>query len=117
MPRVYLAANSGARIGFAQDVKKKLNVVWNDSQKPEDGFQSLCVDCDNADDPVLKQIEHSKTKDGRYKIDAVIGKEVNFNFTSLPHIKQILTVLNICCKLKKIKCHLICFSFYNIKYF
>ncbi|KAI1717267.1 carboxyl transferase domain-containing protein [Ditylenchus destructor] len=83
MPRVYLAANSGARIGFAQDVKKKLNVVWNDSQKPEDGFQSLCVDCDNADDPVLKQIEHSKTKDGRYKIDAVIGKENDIGVENL----------------------------------
>lgn len=75
MPRVYIAANSGARIGFADDVKRKLNVVWNDSDHPEDGFQYLNIDCESSDDAVLKQIEYTKKGD-KFCIDAVIGKEV-----------------------------------------
>lgn len=34
MPRVYIAANSGARIGFASDIKNHLNIVWNDDDRP-----------------------------------------------------------------------------------
>lgn len=79
MPRVYVAANSGARIGFANDVKDKLNVVWNDNDHPEDGFQYLNVDCKSADDPVLSQIEYTKKGD-KYCIDAIIGKEVELIF-------------------------------------
>lgn len=75
MPRVYLAANSGARIGFANDVKKKLNIVWNDPQKPEDGYKFLSVDADSEKDAVLEQIEYTKC-DNNYRIDAIIGKEV-----------------------------------------
>lgn len=79
MPRVYLAANSGARIGFANDIKKNLNIEWNDPEKPEDGYRYLKVDCESDSDPVLNQIEYTKLngKKTNYRIDAVIGKEVD----------------------------------------
>uniref|UniRef100_A0A915CZJ9 Acetyl-CoA carboxylase n=1 Tax=Ditylenchus dipsaci TaxID=166011 RepID=A0A915CZJ9_9BILA len=83
MPRVYVSVNSGARIGFAMDVKKKLNVVWNDNQRPEDGFQCLTVDCEGPDDSVLQQIEYTKAEDGRYRIDAIIGKENDLGVENL----------------------------------
>lgn len=82
MPRVYVSANSGARIGFAKDVKSKLNVVWNDSERPEDGFKCLNVDCDSQEDPVLDQIEYTQ-KDGKYCIDAIIGKEDDIGVENL----------------------------------
>lgn len=84
LPRVYLAANSGARIGFANDVKKKLNIEWNDPEKPEDGYRYLSVDCENDLDPVLKQIEYTKLNNEKtsYRIDAVVGKEVTLFFTN-----------------------------------
>lgn len=38
VPRIYLAANSGARIGLADEVKSKLKVQWNDND-PSKGIQ------------------------------------------------------------------------------
>ena len=31
---MYLAANSGARVGLAQEVKERLQVEWNDPRDP-----------------------------------------------------------------------------------
>lgn len=74
MPRVYIAANSGARIGFAMDIKKRLNVVWKDQNNPIE-VKYLSVDSDGENDPILEQVEHTLV-DGNQRIDAVIGKEV-----------------------------------------
>jgi hypothetical protein len=74
LPRVYIAANSGARIGFAMDIKKRLNVVWKDQNNPIE-VKYLSVDNEGENDPILKQVEHTLV-DGNQRIDAVIGKEV-----------------------------------------
>ena len=41
LPVVYLAANSGARVGLASEVKQCLQVAWNDGQDPAKGFKYL----------------------------------------------------------------------------
>lgn len=41
IPRLYLAANSGARIGMAQSLKNKFSVSWSDPKDPTKGFQYL----------------------------------------------------------------------------
>jgi acetyl-CoA carboxylase/biotin carboxylase 1 len=41
LPRIYLAANSGARIGLAQEVKEKFRVAWMDPKDPTKGFRYL----------------------------------------------------------------------------
>lgn len=41
LPRIYLAANSGARIGMADSVKKKFKVAWVKEEEPEVGFKYL----------------------------------------------------------------------------
>lgn len=41
VPLVYLAANSGARIGVAEEVKRKVRAAWVDEQSPEKGLQYL----------------------------------------------------------------------------
>ena len=35
IPRIYLAANSGARIGLAEEVKHAFRVAWVDAEDPE----------------------------------------------------------------------------------
>ena len=41
LPRVYLAANSGARIGLAQEVKEAFRVAWKDPSDLTKGFHYL----------------------------------------------------------------------------
>ncbi|OQR88272.1 acetyl-CoA carboxylase [Achlya hypogyna] len=41
LPRLYFAANSGARIGMAESVKAKYNVCWKDASDPAKGFEYL----------------------------------------------------------------------------
>lgn len=43
LPRLYVAANSGARIGLAESVKKMFKVAFKDPSKPENGFDYLYV--------------------------------------------------------------------------
>jgi acetyl-CoA carboxylase/biotin carboxylase 1 len=35
IPRVYLSANSGARMGLAEEIKHLYKVAWNDPKDPE----------------------------------------------------------------------------------
>jgi acetyl-CoA carboxylase/biotin carboxylase 1 len=41
IPRLYLAANSGARIGMAKGLQDKFHVSWLDSNDPTRGFQYI----------------------------------------------------------------------------
>lgn len=43
IPRVYLAANAGARIGIADEVRDRLQVHWIDSADPLKGFECLAI--------------------------------------------------------------------------
>jgi acetyl-CoA carboxylase/biotin carboxylase 1 len=81
IPRIYLSANSGARIGMADELIPHFNVAWNDADKPESGFKYLYL---NAD--AKKRFEDGKRKDviteeisedgeTRYKITTIIGAE------------------------------------------
>eukprot|EP00667_Euglena_gracilis_P000097 EG_transcript_97 len=44
LPLVYLASNSGARIGMAQEVKDVYRVMFADPEHPEKGFEYLYVE-------------------------------------------------------------------------
>lgn len=41
IPVLYLAANSGARVGLANEVKQALRVEWKDPAEPQKGFHYL----------------------------------------------------------------------------
>ncbi|KAF3986487.1 hypothetical protein FT663_04865 [Candidozyma haemuli var. vulneris] len=41
IPRIYLSANSGARIGVAEELLPYYKVAWNEEGKPEKGFKYL----------------------------------------------------------------------------
>ncbi|KAL1988453.1 hypothetical protein VTN96DRAFT_9508 [Rasamsonia emersonii] len=79
IPRVYLSANSGARIGMAEELIPYFNVAWNDPEKPEAGFKYLYLTPE-----VKKKFDERKNKevitevvyeDGeeRHKITTIVG--------------------------------------------
>lgn len=41
IPRIFLAANSGARIGMAQSLKDKFNISWAEEKDPGKGFKYI----------------------------------------------------------------------------
>lgn len=41
IPRVYISANSGARIGFAEELKDKFQICWNNPSDPSKGVRYL----------------------------------------------------------------------------
>ncbi|KAJ8902947.1 hypothetical protein NDN08_006265 [Rhodosorus marinus] len=47
IPRIYIAANSGARIGIADEIRKEFNVRWVNEEDPTKGFTDLYLDKDD----------------------------------------------------------------------
>lgn len=79
IPRIYLSANSGARIGMADELIPYFSVAWNDAEKPEAGFKYLYLTPE-----IKKQFDAKQKKEvitelindegeERHKITTVIG--------------------------------------------
>lgn len=47
IPRVYFSANSGARIGLAEEVKAVFRIAWEDENEPEKGFKYIYLSPDD----------------------------------------------------------------------
>jgi acetyl-CoA carboxylase / biotin carboxylase 1 len=79
IPRIYLSANSGARIGMADELIPYLNVAWNDPAKPEAGFKYLYLTPEakkKFDERKVKEVitePITEAGEERHKITAVIG--------------------------------------------
>jgi acetyl-CoA carboxylase/biotin carboxylase 1 len=58
VPRIYLSANSGARIGMAEELIPHFSAAWNDPSKPEAGFKYLYLTPE-----LKKRFEDGKTRD------------------------------------------------------
>ncbi|KAJ8902898.1 hypothetical protein NDN08_006218 [Rhodosorus marinus] len=76
IPRVYLACNSGARIGLDSKLKSKFKVQFKDDSKPSLGFEYLYLT--DEDYQEMKPDEanaHAMTVDGetRWVFDDIIG--------------------------------------------
>ncbi|KAJ9659094.1 acetyl-coenzyme-A carboxylase [Coniosporium apollinis] len=81
IPRIYLSANSGARIGMAEELIPHFSVAWNDPSNPAKGFKYLYLTPEknkrftegNKRDVITEKIvEDGET---RYKITTIIGAE------------------------------------------
>ena len=81
IPRIYLSANSGARIGLAEELINQFSAAWNDPARPEAGFKYLYLTPElNArfvEGKKRSLITEKVVEDGeeRHKITAVIGSE------------------------------------------
>ncbi|KAH8674294.1 acetyl-CoA carboxylase [Xylariales sp. PMI_506] len=81
IPRIYLSANSGARLGLAEELMPHFKVAWNDPAKQESGFKYLYLDEEAKkrfeDGPRRDVITEEVVEDGvkRHKLTAIIGAE------------------------------------------
>jgi len=81
IPRIYLSANSGARIGMAEELIPHFSVAWKDANKPEAGFDYLYLTPEKKkrfeDDGRRDVITEAITVDGvtRHKLTTIIGAE------------------------------------------
>ncbi|CAN0920072.1 Acetyl-CoA carboxylase 1 [Linum grandiflorum] len=78
LPLIYLAANSGARIGAAEEVKSCFKVGWSDEVSPERGFQYVYLTREDYSRIGSSVIAHELKLDSgetRWVIDAIVGKE------------------------------------------
>ena len=77
IPRIYLSANSGARLGLAEELMPYFKVAWNDENKPDAGFRYLYLD-DEARDRFKETVITETISEGgekRHKIVTIIGQE------------------------------------------
>ncbi|KAI9106486.1 hypothetical protein K1719_022014 [Acacia pycnantha] len=78
LPLIYLAANSGARLGVAEEVKACFKVGWSDESNPENGFQYVYLtpeDYARIGSSVIAHELKLETGETRWVIDTIIGKE------------------------------------------
>lgn len=81
IPRIYLSANSGARIGMAEELIPHFSVEWNDAAHPEKGFKYLYITPEikkRFEDGKRKDVITEPVKEGneiRHKIITIIGAE------------------------------------------
>jgi len=88
IPRLYVAANSGARIGLAEGVKKAFKVAFKDPLKPENGFNFIYVTKDDYErfgSSKKEIIAEPVTLDGEevYKVTDIIGAEPDLGVENL----------------------------------
>ncbi|XP_077168889.1 acetyl-CoA carboxylase 1 isoform X2 [Paroedura picta] len=79
IPRIYVAANSGARIGLAEEIRHMFHVSWEDPADPYKGFKYLYLTPqDYKKVSALNSVHCEHVEDegeSRYKITDIIGKE------------------------------------------
>eukprot|EP00850_Spirogloea_muscicola_P017414 SM000149S01349 [mRNA] locus=s149:208717:222851:+ [translate_table: standard] len=78
LPIIYLAANSGARIGLAEEVRACFRVAWLDEAHPEQGFQYLYLtkeDYARVGASVVASEIRLQGDEVRYVLSDIIGRE------------------------------------------
>ncbi|EXJ63866.1 acetyl-CoA carboxylase [Cladophialophora yegresii CBS 114405] len=76
IPRIYLSANSGARIGMAEELIPHFSVAWNDPANPSSGFKYLYLTPEKRELLSKTEILTEKVvEDGeeRHKITTIVG--------------------------------------------
>lgn len=88
IPRLFVAANAGARIGLAEGIKKVFKVAFKDPGRPESGFDFLYVskadyDSLNAEKCLLNAEPVTLDNETVYRIVDVIGAEPDLGVENL----------------------------------
>jgi acetyl-CoA carboxylase/biotin carboxylase 1 len=93
IPKIYIAANSGARIGLAEEIKQLFKICWEDVTDPEKGFRYLYLTPEDYSKVVnMNSVRVQLIEDegeSRYKITAIIGKEDGIGVENLRHAGMI----------------------------
>ncbi|OCH83943.1 acetyl CoA carboxylase [Obba rivulosa] len=79
LPRIYLSANSGARIGLAEEVMHMFSCAWNDPEHPEKGIDYIYLTHENylkiqeKAASAIRTVEIEANGELRHKITDIIG--------------------------------------------
>lgn len=88
IPRLYIAANSGARIGLSDRVKSKFKVAFKDPVRPDNGFDFLYVTKSDYEE-LTKETQLVLTEPAKfngedvYRITDIIGSEPDLGVENL----------------------------------
>jgi acetyl-CoA carboxylase/biotin carboxylase 1 len=89
IPRLFVAANSGARIGLAERIRKCFQVAFKDPSRPESGFDFLYVTKEDYAALTTQGVKELRaepaTVDGKdvFKITDIIGSEPDLGVENL----------------------------------
>uniref|UniRef100_A0A8C3D0D3 Acetyl-CoA carboxylase alpha n=1 Tax=Cairina moschata TaxID=8855 RepID=A0A8C3D0D3_CAIMO len=87
IPRIYVAANSGARIGLSEEIRHMFHVAWEDPDDPYKGYKYLYLTPqDYKKVSALNSVHCEHVEDNgesRYKITDIIGKEDGLGIENL----------------------------------
>lgn len=89
LPRVYLSANSGARIGLGEEVMNLFSCSWNDDGHPEKGIDYIYLTRENylkvqeKAAASIRTAEMEVNGELRYKITDIIGLQDGLGVESL----------------------------------
>nr|ASZ00198.1 acetyl-CoA carboxylase 1 [Geranium incanum] len=86
LPLIYLAANSGARLGVAEEVKSRFKVGWSEDSNPECGFQYIYItpeDYAQIGSSVMAHELKLASGETRWVIDTIVGKEEGLGVENL----------------------------------
>ncbi|VDK32010.1 unnamed protein product [Taenia asiatica] len=87
IPRIFLAANTGARIRLAEEVKAVFKIAWTDETHPQMGFNYLYLTPEDYEK--LKKMNSVNCErivengEERYKIVDIIGKDFDISVENL----------------------------------
>ncbi|KAM6496983.1 acetyl CoA carboxylase [Amanita muscaria] len=79
LPRIYLSANSGARIGLAEEVLPLFSVAWVDNERPEKGIEYLYLTHEHylklqeKGKDILHTAQIEVEGERRHKIESITG--------------------------------------------
>ncbi|KAG7093554.1 hypothetical protein E1B28_007224 [Marasmius oreades] len=89
LPRIYLSANSGARLGLAEEILPFFSAAWNDDAHPEKGVSYLYLTHENylkvseKGAEAVQTVEIEVNGERRHKITAIIGLQDGLGVESL----------------------------------
>ncbi|XP_021925280.1 acetyl-CoA carboxylase [Zootermopsis nevadensis] len=113
IPRIYIAANSGARIGLAEEIKSLFKVAWEDAEEPDKGFKYLYLTPEDFTKVSAMNSVHAILIDDegepRYKITDIIGKDDGLGVENLQYAgmiagetskayKEVVTISMVTCR-------------------
>ncbi|KAJ3673764.1 hypothetical protein LUZ60_005756 [Juncus effusus] len=78
LPLIYLAANSGARLGVAKEVQSCFKVGWSDENNTDKGFQYIYLsdeDYKRISESVIAHELKLESGEVRWILEAIVGKE------------------------------------------
>ena len=89
IPRLYVAANSGARIGLSESVRKTFKVAFKDTSKPENGFDFIYVTDEDykaltaSEKPLIKAEPTTYMGENVHRVTDIIGSEPDLGVENL----------------------------------